>query len=62
MKTKVSMTLDEDVVRALEKYEEITGVKVSTYANRVLLRHFKRPGKNKDAVKIHKAVTVGGAL
>jgi hypothetical protein len=61
MKIKVSMTLDEDVVRALNKHEELNGVKVSTYANRVLRRHFKRPGKGKEAVKINNPLTVGAA-
>lgn len=48
-KTKVSLTLDEEVVAALNAIQKGEDIKNSTMANKVLRRFFLRPGK-----KFHK--------
>ncbi len=53
-KAKISITLDTEVVRLLKKIEAEHGTKISTYLNRVVRRHFIRPGKGMEAYALKK--------
>ncbi|AWI10306.1 hypothetical protein CKA38_14525 [Ereboglobus luteus] len=53
-KVRITVTLDPDVVAVLVRIKTYRGIKASTYINKILRRHFLRPGKGMDQYTLPK--------
>lgn len=54
-KSRITITLDKDIAGILDRLGSTRCVKTSTYINRILRRHFLRPGKGMEEFALTKA-------